>query len=72
VKELLMPILNCFVDDRTFSILTEYGQRNGRTVEDLAECAIAEAALHSIPPQARASAYGLKPDMHGEAPTANR
>lgn len=49
-----MPILQCYVDDRTMAILTEYGARNGRKVEDLAECAIAEAALAAIPPQARA------------------
>lgn len=48
-----MPILQCYVDDRTMAILKEYGERNGRTVEDLAECAIAETALHAIPPQAR-------------------
>ena len=45
-----MPILRCYVDERTLAILTEYGQRNGRTVEELAESAISDAAIRSLPP----------------------
>lgn len=57
-----MPILQCYVDDRTHAILTEYAASNGRTVEDLAECAIAEAALHAIPPQNRQEVYSRPAD----------
>lgn len=42
-----------FVDDRTYSILCEVSQRTGRPIEDLAEAAIADEAIRSIPPQAR-------------------
>ena len=48
-----MPIIRCYVDDHTLGILTEYGQRHGRTVEELAEAAISETALQSLPPRAR-------------------
>lgn len=38
-------ILNCYVDDRTLAILQRVAKDTGRTVEDLAESAIAETAL---------------------------
>lgn len=44
-----MPIIRCYVDDTTLAILQEYGERHGRTVESLAEAAIAEEALRSLP-----------------------
>lgn len=47
-----MPILRCYVDDRTLAILQEYGERRGQTVENLAEAAISDAALRSLPPPA--------------------
>lgn len=40
-----MPILSCYVDDRTLAILKAVSEDTGRTVEDLAESAIAEAAI---------------------------
>lgn len=40
-----MPILTCHVDDVTWARLQIAAKRLGRTVDDLAECAIAEAAL---------------------------
>lgn len=46
-------VLRVYVDNRTFSILSEYAQRTGRSVEELAEAAIAEEALRSIHPTAR-------------------
>lgn len=45
-----MPILSVYVDDRTLDILQEYAARSGRKVEELAECAVSEAALRSLPP----------------------
>lgn len=45
-----MTTLRCYVDDRTLAILTEYGQRSGRSVEELAEAAISDAAIRSLPP----------------------
>ncbi|WP_170828689.1 hypothetical protein [Sphingobium yanoikuyae] len=38
-------ILHCYVDDQTLDRLIKQSVQTGRTVEDLAECAIAEAAL---------------------------
>ena len=46
-------VLRLFVDDRTYSILAEISDRTGRTIEDLAEAAIAEEAIRSIPPNCR-------------------
>lgn len=50
-----MPILNCYVDDRTLAILRAVAERDtqGRDATRLAEDAIADAAIRSIPPQAR-------------------
>lgn len=50
-----MPILRCHVDDRTMAILEREALRRGRneTPEELAENAIADAALHAVPPQLR-------------------
>lgn len=45
-----MPILNVYVDDRTLAILTEYGQRHGREVEELASAAVEDAAIRTLPP----------------------
>jgi hypothetical protein len=42
-----MPILNCYVDDRTLEILTKLSGEMGRTIEDLAESAISEAAIQA-------------------------
>lgn len=42
-----MPILNVYVDEDTLAILERVARENYRSVEDLAECAIAEAALDS-------------------------
>jgi hypothetical protein len=48
-----MAILNCYVDDRTLHILQRFAEVDGRTVEQLAEDAIAEAAIRSLPPHLR-------------------
>lgn len=53
-----MAILNCYVDDRTMDVLREVASRTGRTVNDLAEAAISDAAVQAIPPQNRASVFG--------------
>ena len=40
-----MPILNIYVDEKTHEWLRHASNRHGRTVEDLAESAVSEAAL---------------------------
>lgn len=40
-----MPALQIYVDDRTLASLHAYAKDHGRTVEDLAEAAVSEAAL---------------------------
>ena len=40
-----MSILSCYVDDETLATLRHIAAQTGRTVEDLAEAAISEAAL---------------------------
>ncbi len=47
-----MPVLSCYVDDRTLEILEREARERGRTVEDLAEAAIAEAAIALTRPAA--------------------
>lgn len=51
-----MPAIHCYVDDETMARLELCAGRLDRTVVDLAECAIAEAALdatrhETIPPR---------------------
>jgi hypothetical protein len=46
-----MPTLSCYVDERTLAILQRAAEERCRTVEDLAECAIAEAAIREVPRQ---------------------
>lgn len=43
-----MPMLNCYVDDRTYETLKEEAEASGRTIEQLAEAAIEEAAIRSL------------------------
>lgn len=38
-------ILRVYVDDRTLAILRDVSEQTGRSVEDLAEAAVAEAAI---------------------------
>ncbi len=57
-----MPTLSVYVDDRTFSILTEYGQRHGRTVEELASAAVEDAAIKTLPPPRPTSPADHNPD----------
>lgn len=40
-----MPILNCYVDEETMKLLKEFSDKHERTVEELAEVAIAEYTL---------------------------
>lgn len=42
-----MPILNCFVDDRTMATLERVSRETGRTIEDLAEAAISDQACRA-------------------------
>jgi hypothetical protein len=44
-----MPFLTVYVDDRTMEALKEFSEKDGRSVEDLAEAAVADAALRSLP-----------------------
>lgn len=43
-----MPMLNCYVDDRTYETLKEEAEASGRKIEELAEAAIEEAAIRSL------------------------
>lgn len=67
-----MTILHVYVDDKTMAILTEYGQRTGRAVEDLAEAAIAEEALRTIHPNHRHEIYSGPMTSRPAAPDAAR
>lgn len=40
-----MPILNIYIDDNTEKRLKKFAEETQRTVDDLAECAVAESAL---------------------------
>ena len=40
-----MPILSCYVDDRTMAILERIASERGRTPEELAEAAIENEAI---------------------------
>ena len=42
-----MAVLSVYVDDRDFAMLQSVANATGRTVEDLAESAISEAACRS-------------------------
>jgi hypothetical protein len=42
-----MTILQVYIDDRTQAILEAHAARLGRTVESLAEAAVAEAAIQA-------------------------
>ena len=44
-----MPVLSCWVDDRTLHILQREAVVSGRTVEQLAEAAIESAAIAELP-----------------------
>lgn len=44
-----MPILQCYVDDRTMHILKRESIARGRSVEELAEAAISNEASKSLP-----------------------
>lgn len=48
-----MPILTCYVDDRVMMILEREAKARDSTPEQLAENAIAEAAIRSVPPPVR-------------------
>lgn len=43
-----MALLQCYVDDMTMEHLRHCSRHLGRSVEDLAESAIAEAALQAV------------------------
>ncbi len=55
-----MPYLSVYVDERTMAVLVEVGMRQGRDPEELASAAVAEEAMRSIPPAARAGVYGQR------------
>ena len=40
-----MPILSVYVDEKTAARMRAISAEKGRSIEDLAECAVAEAAL---------------------------
>lgn len=43
-------ILQCHVDDRTLALLEKFARESGRTIEELAEAAISEAAIQTVRP----------------------
>lgn len=45
-----MSLIQCYVDDITMDRLRRCSAHLGRSVEDLAEAAISEAALRAAPP----------------------
>jgi hypothetical protein len=47
--ETSMPIIPCYVDDLTMKRLQAASQVLGRPVDELAECAISEAAIQAVP-----------------------
>lgn len=51
----MMPIIQLYVDDDTLALLREIARRDsqGRTVTQLAEAAVEDAAIRALPPQAR-------------------
>lgn len=55
-----MPILNCYVDERTLAVLQRVSFSTGRTVEQLAEAAIESEAIREA---------GGPPGMHWTPPT---
>ncbi|MER9375941.1 hypothetical protein [Mesorhizobium sp. M0491] len=40
-----MPILSVYIDERTAARMRSIAAEKGRSIEDLAECAVSEAAL---------------------------
>jgi hypothetical protein len=56
-----MPSLTIYIDDRALMILERESQVRGRSVEDLAAAAVEEAAIRSVPPQAREALNEYKP-----------
>lgn len=44
-----MPVLSCYVDDRTYAVLQNVACNTGRTVEQLAEAAIENEAVKCLP-----------------------
>lgn len=48
-----MAILRCYVDDRTLHILERESRVSGRSIEELAEAAIADTAIRALPPHLR-------------------
>lgn len=42
-----MPVLRCYIDDRRYGALLAASHQTGRTVEELAEAAISEAAMQA-------------------------
>jgi hypothetical protein len=49
----LWAVLSCYVDERTLKALEARSRESGRSVEELAEAAIADAAIRSEPPSDR-------------------
>lgn len=54
-----MPILQCYVDDRTMKILDQAAAQKGRTVEELAEAAIENEANASLPSRQPTGQFNL-------------
>lgn len=44
-----MPVLHCYVDDNTMKRLTVASKVLGRDITELAEAAIAEGTIQSVP-----------------------
>ena len=44
-----MPVLNCYITDDTLKRLRAVVRVIGRSVEDLAECAIEDSAIQAVP-----------------------
>lgn len=44
-----MPVMTLYLDDRSFAALQRCAAAHGRSVEDLAEAAVSEAAIQNDP-----------------------
>ena len=44
-----MPMLSVYVDDSTMERMRIASIQHGRTIDDLASCALAEAAIQAVP-----------------------
>lgn len=68
-----MPILRCYVDDRTMHVLERIAAVSGRTPEELAEAAIENEAIAALPGgYAGSQQHFALTDTKGDRPMGDR